>query len=73
MRRAPVTIEGSGYEVRERPRPSRSFGIGDRVFHQKFGYGEVRSVDSDKLTIVFEHSGEKRVMDSFVVPAAEAG
>jgi len=73
MRRAPTVIEGSGYEVQARPRPARAFGVGDRVFHQKFGYGEVRSVDSDKLTIAFEHSGEKRVMDSFVVPAAEAG
>jgi DNA helicase-2/ATP-dependent DNA helicase PcrA len=66
-------IEGSGYEVQSRPRPARAFNVGDRVFHQKFGYGEVRSVDTDKLTIAFEHSGEKRVMDSFVVPAAEAG
>ncbi|MEO1250578.1 MAG: DUF3553 domain-containing protein, partial [Pseudomonadota bacterium] len=50
-----------------------SFTVGERVFHQKFGYGTVRSVDNDKLTIDFDHSGEKRVMDSFVVAAKDAG
>ena len=31
------------------------FGIGDRVFHQKFGYGEVIEVEGDKLDIEFDH------------------
>lgn len=39
---------------------------GTRVFHQKFGYGTVRAIEGDKLTIDFEHSGEKKVMESFV-------
>ncbi|GEQ98598.1 DNA helicase [Iodidimonas gelatinilytica] len=45
------------------------FAEGDRVFHDKFGYGEVMSVDGNKLVVMFEHSGEKRVIDSFVRPA----
>jgi DNA helicase-2/ATP-dependent DNA helicase PcrA len=36
------------------------------VFHQKFGYGEIRQVDGNKLTIAFDKAGEKRVVDSFV-------
>jgi DNA helicase II / ATP-dependent DNA helicase PcrA len=42
------------------------FSIGDRVFHQKFGYGTVRLVEDNKLSIDFEHAGDKKVMDAFV-------
>jgi DNA helicase II / ATP-dependent DNA helicase PcrA len=40
--------------------------VGERVFHQKFGYGIVRSVDANKLTVDFDKAGEKRVIDTFV-------
>jgi DNA helicase-2/ATP-dependent DNA helicase PcrA len=43
-----------------------SFAAGDRVFHQKFGNGNVTAVDGNKLTIHFDKAGEKRVVDSFV-------
>ena len=72
-RSAPVTLEGVAYEVEARPRPAKAFAPGDRVFHQKFGYGTVSSVDHDKLAITFDHAGDKKVMDSFVVPADQAG
>ncbi len=42
------------------------FDKGERVFHQKFGYGVITSVDGNKLTIDFDKAGEKRVIDSFV-------
>ena len=42
------------------------FSVGDRVFHQKFGNGNVVTVDGNKLTIAFDKAGEKRVVDSFV-------
>ncbi len=42
------------------------YAVADRVFHQKFGYGLVRSVDANKLTVDFEKAGEKRVIDTFV-------
>ncbi len=42
------------------------FGLGDRVFHQKFGYGAVIEIDRDKLTVLFDKAGEKKVMASFV-------
>lgn len=44
-------------------------GRGDRVFHDKFGYGKIINIDGHKLDIAFEHSGTKRVMDSFVTKA----
>ena len=40
--------------------------VGARVFHQKFGYGTVTSVDDDKLDVSFDKSGDKRVLDRFV-------
>ena len=40
--------------------------IGQRVFHSKFGYGAVAEIEGNKLEIDFEHSGRKRVLDSFV-------
>ncbi|MEZ5912949.1 MAG: UvrD-helicase domain-containing protein [Paracoccaceae bacterium] len=49
-----------------------AYGMGDRVFHQKFGYGAVTGVEGDKLEIAFEKAGLKKVVASFVVPAAEA-
>ena len=42
---------------------------GTRVFHQKFGYGKIMTVDGAKLVIAFEKAGRKKVMASFVEPA----
>jgi len=53
--------------------PSAAFRSGDRVFHQKFGYGTVRVAEGDRLTIAFDQSGEKKVIAAFVQPAAQAG
>jgi ATP-dependent DNA helicase UvrD/PcrA len=47
------------------------FARGERVFHQKFGYGQIVSVDGNKLTIDFDKAGEKRVLDGFVTRASE--
>ncbi|GAA3715283.1 UvrD-helicase domain-containing protein [Sphingomonas cynarae] len=40
--------------------------LGQRVFHQKFGYGAIAEIEGNKLEIDFENAGRKRVMDSFV-------
>ena len=43
---------------------------GQRVFHQKFGYGLIAEIEGNKLEIDFETAGRKRVLDSFVtIPA----
>ena len=46
-----------------------SFRTGERVFHQKFGYGRVRAVDGNRLEIAFDKAGTKKVIDSFVAKA----
>jgi DNA helicase-2/ATP-dependent DNA helicase PcrA len=43
-----------------------NFDVGDRVFHIKFGNGNVSSIEGNKLTINFDKAGQKRVLDSFV-------
>ena len=42
------------------------FEIGQRVFHQKFGYGEVKAAEGDKVTVAFEKAGEKKVVARFL-------
>ncbi|ALG89813.1 MULTISPECIES: ATP-dependent helicase [Actibacterium] len=49
-----------------------SFTAGDRVFHQKFGYGTVMGIEGDKLDIEFDKAGAKKVVARFVVTAAQA-
>ena len=63
-RRMPLTIEGE--LVAKSTGTVSAFSPGDRVFHQKFGNGNVTAVDGNKLTIQFDRAGEKRVVDSFV-------
>ncbi len=46
---------------------------GDRVFHQKFGYGEIITIDGDKLDIEFDQAGSKKVVARWVVPADQIG
>lgn len=72
----------TGYEtkparVKENTRSAASFAakprtdiaVGDRVFHEKFGYGEVMSQEGNKLEIAFDKAGTKRVIDSFITLA----
>ena len=63
-------IEGRAEILQSRP-AGRAGTIkqGDRVFHAKFGYGQVEAVEGNKLDIAFEKSGRKKVIDSFVEPA----
>jgi len=49
-----------------------AFTEGDRVFHQKFGYGSVTGIEGDKLDIRFDKAGDKKVVAKFVVNAAYA-
>ena len=46
-----------------------SFAVGERVFHQKFGYGTIEGIEGDKLEIAFEKAGAKKVVAKFVTAA----
>lgn len=60
-------IEGDGRLVATAdPKAGSGWKRGDRVFHQKFGYGAVRAVEGNKLIVAFDKAGEKKVIDTFV-------
>ncbi|WP_294621696.1 ATP-dependent helicase [uncultured Roseovarius sp.] len=46
-----------------------SHTMGERVFHQKFGYGAIVGIEGDKLEIDFEKAGVKKVVARFVTGA----
>ncbi|RME63574.1 MAG: hypothetical protein D6782_09970, partial [Alphaproteobacteria bacterium] len=64
--RAPGLIEAKAVARHISAGQASAFAVGNRVFHEKFGYGVVQEVDGAKLLIDFETSGAKRVLDSFV-------
>jgi DNA helicase-2/ATP-dependent DNA helicase PcrA len=59
------TIEGELVAKSVADSPS-AFAVGDRVFHQKFGNGNIASIEGNKLTIDFDRAGQKKVLDGFV-------
>jgi len=65
-RRAPVI---DGRATTSDTRRHGGLAAGMRVFHQKFGYGQVLAAESGKLEVEFEHGGLKHVMENFVEKA----
>ncbi len=59
------TIDGELVAKSTATEPSR-FSVGDRVFHMKFGNGNIAAIEGNKLTIDFDRAGQKRVLDGFV-------
>ncbi|WP_366556269.1 ATP-dependent helicase [Aquibaculum sediminis] len=68
----PPVIDAQAQLVESTPRRDSRYRPGSRVFHQKFGYGTVSLVEGERLTIAFDHSGEKKVVAGFVTAAEDA-
>ncbi len=64
-RGAPKEIEGT-LVAKSVVTVAHGFTVGQRVFHQKFGYGAISQIEGNKLTVEFEKAGEKKVVASFV-------
>ena len=62
-RRGPMTIEG---ELVAKSSVASGFRKGARVFHLKFGPGDVAAVDGNKITVDFDKAGRKMVLESFL-------
>ncbi len=68
------TSRAKSRDPRESHAPAVSLGnrgrddlnVGMRIFHGKFGYGEIAAIEGNKLEIEFEKAGRKRVLDTFV-------
>ena len=67
-RPAPVRLIEGEIVARSVIEEAAKFAVGARVFHQKFGYGKVLSVDGNKVRVAFEKAGPepKKVLDSFL-------
>ncbi len=63
--RAPI-IDVAAKVVATGDPTAAKFATGERVFHQKFGYGRIVTVEGNKLLVNFDKAGSKRVMDGFV-------
>nr|WP_246553173.1 UvrD-helicase domain-containing protein [Sphingopyxis soli] len=63
--RAPAPSEkGPAASVGAKPRSDLAIGM--RVFHEKFGYGEIVDIEGNKLDVEFDQAGSKKVLDGFV-------
>ncbi len=63
---APPTLDGEYKLIASDTEAGSNFQVGERIFHQKFGYGAIAVIDGNKLTVDFEKAGRKKVVDSFV-------
>ena len=64
--RKPSQKTTPGRSSKPKVEPVSDFAVGERVFHDKFGYGMIEDVEGNKLLVEFDKAGSKRVIDSFV-------
>lgn len=57
---------GSARRPKAKASVAFSFAEGDRVFHRKFGPGEVVEVNDVRVDVEFDHAGTKHVLASFL-------
>jgi len=69
QRTRPPLIEAQAYVVQTNDPSAAAYAKGERVFHQKFGYGRIVTVEGNKLLVDFDKAGSKRVIDNFVTRA----
>jgi len=63
--RAPPLIEAQAFTVQTSDPAATHYARGERVFHQKFGYGDQGGGTGNKLDGRFDKAGEKKVIDQF--------
>jgi DNA helicase-2/ATP-dependent DNA helicase PcrA len=59
--------------VAEIPSYPSALVVGDRVFHEKFGYGAIRFLEAGRAEVAFEKSDVKQVMDRFLKKVPKKG
>ena len=70
-RRTPPVIDATPDTLSRAGQSPAATQSGARIFHQKFGYGRIQTVDGDKLEIAFEKAGTKKSSTaSFSPPTA---
>ena len=41
--------------------------VGDKVFHQKFGYGIIKTLDGDNAEVAFSKTNIKKVKTNYLI------
>lgn len=58
---------GSIYQAKQNAKnQNSSTPVGSKVFHESFGYGKVVAIEGNKLEIVFENFGHKKLMKDYI-------
>lgn len=65
-RKSDITGQAGDLLASSDPAASSGVRIGERIFHDKFGYGQVIEMEGAKLTVAFEKAGVKKVVESYV-------
>jgi len=63
----PPAIEGTARAISKTS--GGGFDSGERIFHDKFGYGRITGIDGDKAEVLFEKAGRKKLMIQFLKKA----
>lgn len=61
-----IGINKTSYLLDDLKTSNNPFNMGDKAFHDKFGYGTVVSLDGEKVDVEFECSGLKKIISSFL-------
>ncbi|MGL4371145.1 MAG: ATP-dependent helicase, partial [Alphaproteobacteria bacterium] len=64
-----ITQDKSAARFSSSPSHAHNFIKHQRVFHTKFGYGAVQTIEGECLEILFDHTGSKKIIARFVKPA----
>ncbi len=62
----PPDLDANGKLLTGSATSSGGLETGQRIFHQKFGYGRITAIEGAKLTVAFEKAGVKKVVETFV-------
>lgn len=61
---------GSMYKAKQAAKnATSSIAIGARVYHESFGYGRVKNIEGNKLEIIFDKVGYRRLLKDYVKTA----
>ena len=65
---------GNMYKAKQAAKnATSSIAIGSKVYHESFGYGRVKNIEGNKLEIIFDRFGYKRLMKDYVKLAGHRG
>ena len=67
--KAQLNVNATSQYLNAEPRNpvNHDLKVGEKVFHQKFGYGHITDIDADTIEVYFDKSGDKKVKASYLL------